>query len=799
MSRRFDPSSYTRFETLQYQSATPDRIEFLTDTHIPFYVQVPASGIFRLSFGSPQVSSPSENTSKLAKHSSATISSETEGLLLASGEPYEELTLACTLDGGWLIIQGNSALEILPCPLRIRLWLHGKLVLASSGDSGYGTETDILGFGIKTESPKSNSTASPRLGEVSWIASFALDKVLGPIQPVYSPLAVGLPEPKLTEQEDTFSVETDAIYGLGLKTPSALQALSTPDYQALSLDTALPFSWSPSGWGLYAHSFCASQHYISKDAEGWQSYLVETQAPQLDLFLFVGEPADIFNQYTLVTGKPLMPPAWSLGLALTGVKIQRSPEHPISQDIKRIREAGLQFDSIVLPGALPWTLAIRHGIQWQTPAAEASPHANTPLSPKMILLSLRSQGLRVSIDTHPEIHTEHPLYEEFQDRDWLIMPAANQSSPALLNLNRDDVFNYWRDRQKSLFDDGVDGFLLDSVNLDLIPDLRRQTSYQIALQRSLQEAAQQFKTPAECILWSGAVYSSCQRSALLTLGNKPSADLVTSQVDSVWLTLEQNLLNALQASMCGIASVTYSISDFAGNSLSQEQKADLLLRGLILSTFIPHVQISVSPDSPLWQLTEAQQLVVKQWMAFRYRLVPYLLGALEEANRSGVPVLRSMPFAYPKDTFAHQYPLQFMCGPALLVAPVVGAKQQLEVYLPQGDAWWDLSTGQRFEGGERYLFSTENYATPVFGREGHILCLGPTAKNTTEFNTARMLEESWLFGMPTANPCVMRNKIRIMQMQGSSYAKGLEGLRILPSEGLEVKRRGAEVRISRAR
>ena len=90
-------------------------------------------------------------------------------------------------------------------------------------------------------------------------------------------------------------------------------------------------------------------------------------------------------------------------------------------------------------------------------------------------------------------------------------------------------------------------------------------------------------------------------------------------------------------------------------------------------------------------------------------------------------------------------------------------------------------------------------AIPAFGREGHMLCLGPTAKHTGEFNSARILDEVWMFGMPVHNPVVMRNKIRVMQMQGSSYIKGLEGLRISPSEGLEVKRRGAEVRISRAR
>ena len=80
-----------------------------------------------------------------------------------------------------------------------------------------------------------------------------------------------------------------------------------------------------------------------------------------------------------------------------------------------------------------------------------------------------------------------------------------------------------------------------------------------------------------------------------------------------------------------------------------------------------------------------------------------------------------------------------------------------------------------------------------------MLCLGPVAPHTADFNSARLLDEVWLFGMPEQSPAVMRNKIRVMQMQGSSYIKGLEGLKILPSEGLEVKRRGAEVRISRMR
>ena len=48
---------------------------------------------------------------------------------------------------------------------------------------------------------------------------------------------------------------------------------------------------------------------------------------------------------------------------------------------------------------------------------------------------------------------------------------------------------------------------------------------------------------------------------------------------------------------------------------------------------------------------------------------------------------------------------------------------------------------------------------PVFGREGHMLCLGPAAQHTGEFNSARILDEVWMFGMPVHNPlsCATRS------------------------------------------
>jgi len=158
-----------------------------------------------------------------------------------------------------------------------------------------------------------------------------------------------------------------------------------------------------------------------------------------------------------------------------------------------------------------------------------------------------------------------------------------------------------------------------------------------------------------------------------------------------------------------------------------------------------------------------------------------------------------MALAFPHDSEAHAWSTQYLLGPALLVAPPTGPGDEVRVYLPKGEAWWDLNTGWRYEGGTTWTVRCGPEQFPVFGREGHMLCLGPVVQHTGEINSARILDEVWMFGMPVHNPVVMRNKVRVMQMQGSSYIKGLEGLRILASEGLEIKRRGAEVRISRVR
>lgn len=399
------------------------------------------------------------------------------------------------------------------------------------------------------------------------------------------------------------------------------------------------------------------------------------------------------------------------------------------------------------------------------------------------------------------------MFEELEDRGWLLeaeaggahvfdgVPATGGAAFGLLDLTHKDVYNFWCERNRQLFDDGVDAIACDA-QLD-IPDTvnarngashaRLRTLYPLLTARNLFEAAAWNKVPPEGVVLHRDTFPAGQRLPFMA----------GPAVPNTWDGLAATLRAALTTGSSGVPILFHELGN--QNAPLDGMTPELYQRWLMLGVFSANVRLQGLPALLPTALDEAAQARARTWLQWRYRLVPYVLGAIEDSARNGLPVQRSMALAFPNDPEAQAYESQYLLGPALLVTPLLASGDEVTVYFPAGEAWWDLATGWRYEGGTAWTFPCPNGHVPVFGREGHILCLGTGGRHTGEFNSARLLEEVWLFGMPQVSPTVMRNKIRVMQMQGSSYIKGLEGLRILPSEGLEVKRRGAEVRISRAR
>ncbi|MGO3890408.1 MAG: glycoside hydrolase family 31 protein [Paenalcaligenes sp.] len=698
-------------------------------------VEAHSPGVFRLRFGSLKQIQP-EKVSLRAQQ-------QAEMLLVREDAVGEFSQESLEHEGGWRVEQGEYALVLNQAPFSFALYKGDELLLQSAPSGVWQDDKEE---------------------QQGWNAAFALQA-------------------------------NDVLYGLG----DTQESLNRDGQQLLSdlpEHRVLPLLWSTKGWGVYVNTLERVEHSVAVEEDA--RYSVRASAPVLDVFLFAGAPTEILNQYTALTGRAGQPGVWPMGVWLQQAAGQ-SIEDTLSLSAS-LAEQGVGLDGVMAAApALYGFMPDRPLFVWD----EARVQDGRDLSAK-----IEKSGVQLAAHTFPGVIVDTPLFEEWEDRGWLLIDddtgAAYQfegdensaGKPfGLLDLTHKDVFKMWVERQRQNYDEGL-GAPICTVSYN-IPDsitarggecgALLRTVYPILVRQALFEAFAGHKTPQEGVIWSTNLFPGVQRYSM-QLGPDVSND---------WEGMERSLRSALALGNSGVTAQMHKLGN--AEASTSDMTAELYIRWLAMGVFSANFCFQAIPALLPSAFDEKTQELVQHWLRWRYRLVPYILGIIEESVRCGLPVQRSMALEFPDDPVAQQWDTQYMLGSALLVAPFLQSGEEMEVYLPAGSAWWDLSTGWRYEGGTTWTVTAGLDRLPVFGREGHMLCLGPEVNNTSEFNSARLLEEVWMFGMPEHSPEVMRNKIRVMQMQGSSYIKGLEGLKILPAEGLEVKRRGAEVRISRAR
>jgi len=236
-------------------------------------------------------------------------------------------------------------------------------------------------------------------------------------------------------------------------------------------------------------------------------------------------------------------------------------------------------------------------------------------------------------------------------------------------------------------------------------------------------------------VWGRAGWAGSQRYPV-QWGGDPQSD---------WEGLAASIRGALSWGMSG---GPYHATDIGGFYGTEQPSPELYLRWLQMSVFSSHMRLhGLGPREP-WAFGEEAERVARQWIEFRYRLLPYLKSVITQATVTGLPVMRAMPLVFPNNALTRAYETQFMCGDALLVAPIVAPGGEVDIALPPG-AWYDLASQQRLPGRQviRYRATLDKF--PVFGREGYALPLGPVVQNTGEIDPAASLSALYLFGKPT--------------------------------------------------
>ena len=152
--------------------------------------------------------------------------------------------------------------------------------------------------------------------------------------------------------------------------------------------------------------------------------------------------------------------------------------------------------------------------------------------------------------------------------------------------------------------------------------------------------------------------------------------------------------------------------------------------GLHMGIFLPWMQINswYSFKEPWYQPLEAQ-VVYRNYLQLRNRMVPYTYSGALKGSVDGDPVMMPMPLAFPDDRNCDDMANEYMYGGDMLITVF-----QDTVYLPEGN-WFDFWTNKKVTSkGESFPaeFDHSQYGGPVYIREGAVIPFQHVARHACE-------------------------------------------------------------------
>jgi alpha-glucosidase len=129
-----------------------------------------------------------------------------------------------------------------------------------------------------------------------------------------------------------------------------------------------------------------------------------------------------------------------------------------------------------------------------------------------------------------------------------------------------------------------------------------------------------------------------------------------------------------------------------------------------------------------WVYGQVAEAAAKKAMRLRYDLMPYIYSNARVAHETGIGLVRPLFWTFPDDKACVDQTNAWMFGDALLVSPIVETNSEVhKFYLPPG-AWYDYFTGKPVEGGREITLSPDSHTwqdTPVYVRAGSIVATQP--------------------------------------------------------------------------
>jgi len=361
---------------------------------------------------------------------------------------------------------------------------------------------------------------------------------------------------------------------------------------------------------------------------------------------------------------------------------------------------------------------------------------------------LKNMGIEVTASVNPgiKIDSTYFAHSDGLKKDVFVKYADGSIytadiAPSLNNFvdfTNPKARNWWIDNMKFLPDNGIHGYWNDmnepAVGGSYLPDnlvfefdgrkanaLEAKNVYGMQMARSSYESALKYGNGKRPFILTRSGFAGIQRYSAMWTGDNTAKDEYL---------LGGTLLNT-QMGLSGVPFVGDDIGGYIGNT-----SKELFTRWMQAGMFAPfarnHKEAYANANEP-WSYGEEAEAISREFIGFRYKLLPYLYSKFYEASQTGMPIARSLSINDPFDekVYNNFYQYQFLCGDAILVIPVTSQEKTKKIYLPAGN-WYDLYSDELLKGNQELNIDCPVYEIPLYIKASSIIPMQSLVQTTKQ-------------------------------------------------------------------
>lgn len=490
----------------------------------------------------------------------------------------------------------------------------------------------------------------------------------------------------------------------------------------------------------------------------YRSYRAEDG--DLDYYFMAGDTvADVTKQFVRLTGGTAFGPKWSLGYSGSTMQYTdaKNAQELLEGFVDQCKEHGMPCDSFQLSSGYTSIGDKRYVFNWN--------NKKVP-NPKGMADHFHQAGMKLAANIKPCLLHDHPLFEQAKELGLFIQDSEYDqpecsmfwdADGSHLDFTNPNTITWWKNNvTKQLLENGIDATWNDNNEFEIWDKSARchgfGESLPVGLIRPLQPLLM-MRASYE----AQVAYAPTLRPYLISRSGCPGMNryVQTWSGDNRtnWNSLRYNIRMGVGMSLSGLYNIGHDVGGFAGERPDPELFVRWVQNGVMHPRFTIHSWNDDGSVNEPWMYPSVTP-IIREAMALRYRLMPYLYQLLWQAHDADEPMLRPTFLDHEHDAQTFNECDDFMLGQDLLVASVVEPDQRERmIYLPDNaNGWYDYYRGQWYSGGQTITVPSPLEQIPLLVRAGTVI---PTSKRiahaSATLDTKRGLDIYPLIGTGTSS------------------------------------------------